>query len=289
MIKTPFTYLNSTPDNSFVITPPVLKNNILSVRRNGYGLKIIDTTGLTATVNVTANEYRAKQAKDGFILPVGKHIIELFRTVTVGYVQHGFEIGPTITVGDKYVFSAAGVDVTHTVVGGDTHNTIRNSLSAQIDAAIYPFPVGASALPGTGQFLVQMDNPAYIMIGDIITPGRYLFQTGYYCELPVLETVYDYILHSASNDMGYPSLPALSASYNYNLITQAPAGIINWLFTPNYTQLSFSAPIEATTNINNVPTGSVAPASDVIYDEVNSKMIFPFPLAVGEYIKMLYK
>lgn len=250
--------------------------DLIVIDRNGIGIKYSSTFNNIQITNVYTYEWYG--VKTG-TLTGGNYLIALYNITTAFNREILYEFGPTPVEGTVYsVYNGSNV-AKYTVQSGDTDGDVRDGLKAAIDATVWGFNVTTGSV-SYNQLQVNIDT-----LDDLIIKlGAEKFKKGRYV---ILDNI-NYIVVEAESDTGYPSIPVVSASYDYVNLKQIADSIENYLFEP-LTTYTYTDSLTQTTNITNVPgSGSVNPGECVI-DELNQKIWFDGNLNAGEIIKVFQK
>jgi hypothetical protein len=276
-----YQYLNAVADNAAIVVPPVPSTDLLEVSRNGIGM--LRSGGGTETVTTNVIQFNRLSEGAGSAV-AGKYIIPTSTVNTLTTRTVTYEIGPTITAGDVYVFKLnAFLSTSYVVLGGDTVTDVRDGLQAAVDGYSWGGTVTCSAV-STNRFSVtapiSMIFTYFIVYGEV-----YLYQIGYYVVLSGKQ----YLVTKSESFTAYPIIASPEPSYAFNALTLMPSGLIAYINNPSYAQVDFYETGFGSTDITGVSTAAAIGQGKYFYDEATQTLTFSEPLQPGEYIKMLYK
>lgn len=278
-----YQYLNQLTDVGFITTPAIAASDLLEVSRNGIGMQ----SGSQGTETVVTDVIKYNRRSFNTNQPsANKYIIQVSNSPTPINRVVVYEFGSLVEIGDVYRFELNPfVGVSYTVQSGDTVTDVRNEVKTLIDAATWPGVSINSSSISTNRLELTYNNN-YTLLNPIVIYGtKYLFQSGYYVTLAGK----DFLITNVNSNTGYPTLPAIAASYDYDNLTYMPSGLVPFINNPSYTQDYFMTSIEDAADITDVPTAGSLGMGKYIYSPTEQKLTFAEPLQPGEYIKILYK
>lgn len=262
----------------------IYADNVLIIDRNGIGIKH-NTTFSGGSINLDVYTYLYYQVKatqisaSNYIIPITEDFVPDPRSLDVLY-----EFGPTPTPGVVYSIYFGNKVAKYKVASGNTTQTVRDAIKAQLDALTWP--VGTTLTTTS----VSTNRLQVNVSGDFTYPtiqlGTEKYKKGYY----IIYLGRYYILYEAESPTAYPTLPAVSASYALNAITLIPSGVTveGYLAEPNSTY-SYSDSVTNTTALTEIPAVGNVPAGECVIDYYNQRIWFDGNLNIGETIKIFQK
>jgi hypothetical protein len=261
----------------------VYADNVVIVDRNGIGIKHSTTFSGSETVDLyTYLYYQVKPTNitaTNYIIPIYADFVPDPRTLEVLY-----EFGPTPTVGLIYSIAFGNKIAKYKVLTGNTTMDVRDGIKAAVDALTWDVGTTVSTTS------VSTNRLQINLAGDFTYPstqiGAEKFKKGYYV---IYENRY-YIAVEASSTTGYPTLPAVEASYDIGDLFLLPLNLtpLGYLTEPNATY-TYSDSVTDTTMIDGLPAVGNVAAGECVIDFYNQKIWFDNTLNLGEIIKVFQK
>ena len=261
----------------YVDVNSIVGDRVLVVDRNGIGVKHGTTFSGIETVDVYTFEwYGLKQetsTSTNSIIVLSNFIIGSDRRIIL-------RVGTTSIAGFVYSVYYDTIIASYLVQAGDTSEDVRDGLISAINGESWGTTISVTAI---GANRIQLD-----ITGTDIVPqvklGSQLYRNGYYITIAGV----NYILEEANSKIGWPSLPAIGASYAYTLLDPLFASVQDYLFQPltvsNYTEV-----LSGTTDITAIPSVDGVPFNECVVDENQQRVWFHENLNIGETIKVIYR
>lgn len=274
---------------NYVNVPVFDSANLLSVEREGIGLRIVEvnTTTTLPGQQIFKFTYQAVNTSAPVQADEG---ITLFGQGFVGSTyRQSVRIGTNVREGGTYFLTLQGITVFYVAQAGQNGIDIQNGLKALMDAQTYPDAVTVTTNVTIFSVMVIDQTVANNVTLDYKPPGYYLSKSGLY--FTFLGDAY--IVNEQRNE-GYevPTVPAISASYDYNSAINAGIPIV-YLFDPAYPKRVFYlTSLYGTANIINVPNFNVTLLGHQVTHNPNTNQLrFGLDFMAGnpETIKIIYK
>lgn len=287
---TRYEVLHFGPPVTELYGPGVPFSRVIWGRREGIGKKVIQPT--TSLLSVTVKEFRKTSYVPGAVINTATEYFTLISRIDILGVRHElFQVGPTVTPGNKYSVTKNGVTATYTVIPGDTAATVTTNLTAVIGATVFSPAYTSISNPAANQINLR-GNTSYSTLSQILRPTLTYFQNGYYIPSSGLPSPTEWLIESHTQTSTFFTLGAIGSSYAFSALIPLPFGLGNYLNIPGTTTIFYDTNASTgSTNITGVPAApGVIDDSVLVYDEVTGKVMVSsdVPFGNGERINIFY-